>query len=67
MFVDQKSRDTYIFITLQSHHLSHELQAKLFRGEQLCLAAYAVVILAMQINILIVLWGEEDYLMTVLK
>jgi hypothetical protein len=37
----------------------------LFTGEQLCLAAYAVVILAMQINILIVLLGGEDYLMTV--
>lgn len=39
----------------------------LFTGVQLCLSAYAVVILAMQINILIVLLGEEDYLMTVLK
>lgn len=67
MFVDQKSRDTYIFIPLQSCHLSPELQAKLFSGEQLCLAACAVVILAMQINILIVLWGEEDDLMAVLK
>lgn len=39
----------------------------LFTREQLCLAAYAVAILAMQINILIVLLGGEDYLTTVLK